>query len=226
MTGLLHSIDAGLFLFLNRDIANPVFDFLFPIITNGRFWIVPGIIAVIVFIRVERKKALIITGLALVTLAITDPLASQVIKPLIHRHRPCDPSFLVSGGHFLIGMKTSLSFPSSHSMNIFAQAMLFTYFYPRLWIWFFSFAGIIGFSRIYVGVHYPFDVAGGAILGITIALLVFISYRAVMATIDKRHRHGRDVPKYSPDILENRSADDQNAGTITQSGAKRREKQV
>jgi undecaprenyl-diphosphatase len=88
---------------------------------------------------------------------------------------------VIPDGRFLIGRKTSNSFPSSHAMNMFAQATLFSLLYRRRAAWFFLFAAIIGFSRIYVGVHYPFDVLGGALFGMCIGGLVYWVYDGAQA---------------------------------------------
>ena len=68
----LRQIDGFLFLFFNNTISNPVFDFIFPLVTNGKFWVVPGIGAAVFFIFKEKKQALIILGLAVATVALTD----------------------------------------------------------------------------------------------------------------------------------------------------------
>jgi undecaprenyl-diphosphatase len=169
---VLQYIDERLFLILNRDIANKFFDYIFPVITNGYFWIIPGIIAAIWFLIKEKKKAIYILLLSLATVSLSDPLAVRIIKPLVGRERPCSPNVLINGGRFLLEHKTSFSFPSAHATNAFAQAMLFAFFYRQFAVWFFSLAFLIGFSRIYVGVHYPSDVLAGACLGMLVAWIV------------------------------------------------------
>lgn len=185
-------LDRQLFLFLNAMIANPVFDLIFTHITNRDFWIVPIIIAGTIFIIKQKKKALIVIGLALVTVAITDPLCVRVIKEVVHRHRPCDPCCLVEGGRFLLGFKDSLSFPSAHAMNVFGQATLFSLLYPKRTVWFVLVASLIAFSRVYVGVHYPLDVMAGAVLGGIIGAGVYAGYKQVLRVIARSQPSGKD----------------------------------
>lgn len=186
MIEILQTIDRAVFLFFNSTLSNPVFDIFFTYITERESWIVPGIVAAIVFIVKQKKKALIVLGLLIFTIAITDPLCVRVLKPLFHRLRPCHPSYFVDGqhmflasGHFLMGMKRSLSFPSAHAMNMFAGATLLYLWYPRRFWWFFSIAFLVAFSRVYIGVHYPLDLVGGAILGCTIGISVFYMYHYI-----------------------------------------------
>jgi undecaprenyl-diphosphatase len=174
--------DTALFLFINATLAHPLLDPFFVTITNGRFWIAPGVALVaLLFWKMDKKRAVLIVLLSVITVAVTDPLGAQIIKPLFHRLRPCNPDVLIEGGRFLLGAKRSLSFPSIHALNMFGQAMLFSLLYPRLTVWLFLFAGLIGYSRIYVGVHYPLDVLGGAIIGMACGAAVFSVYRGITA---------------------------------------------
>jgi undecaprenyl-diphosphatase len=178
---LLH-LDTQLFLFFNHAMANPVFDAVFVTITNGRFWIIPGVCAALTFLYFQRRKALVVIVLSLLTVSVSDPVCNRIIKPPFHRLRPCDTRVSIDNGRYLIGRKSSDSFPSSHAMNMFAQAMLFTLLYrrKRVWITAFAFATIIAFSRIYVGVHYPLDVFAGAVFGVMVGGMVYLGYYFVM----------------------------------------------
>ena len=98
-------------------------------------------------------------------IAISDPLASRIIKSIFQRPRPCHgelSSFLP------LGCSDSWSFPSSHATNIFCEATIVGLIYPKSAPYAYSLAFMVGFARIYVGAHYPFDVIGGAGIGIFI----------------------------------------------------------
>jgi undecaprenyl-diphosphatase len=69
--------------------------------------------------------------------------------------------------------------PSSHAVNNFAAATLFSHFYPKYRYVLFSGAFIVAISRIFVGVHYPFDMLVGAVLGIIMAMLMLYVWKFI-----------------------------------------------
>jgi undecaprenyl-diphosphatase len=105
-------------------------------------------------------------GLAAVT-GVTTFAADGVsfgVKDLVHRARPADVHHQI---HPLYAVHSS-SFPAGHAATAFAGATLLTYLAPRLAPLFVGLAVAIGFSRIYVGVHYPTDVLAGAAIGVVV----------------------------------------------------------
>jgi len=176
----LYEIDRALFLFINARLAHPVLDAVMPVVTDFSFWLIPGLLAAGLFVWRGRKRALVVLGLVLLTAALCDPLSSQVLKKLFARPRPCNPDAFVEGGRFLLGMYRSLSFPSSHSMSMFSVATVFFRFYPKQGPYFYSFAAMIAYSRVYCGVHYPADVLAGAVFGCLLGWGVCVGYEAAV----------------------------------------------
>jgi undecaprenyl-diphosphatase len=163
---IIRNIDRTLFLALNRDAANPVMDAVMPFITDVDNWLIP-IFLIWLYLMIFGGRKGRIAGIGLIFLiSLSDQLSSSVLKPWVHRIRPCHPDQFIEGGRFLIGMKKTLSFPSSHAANMGAMASYFSVKYPKTrWI-VIPIALIIGYSRIYVGVHYVTDVLAGLMLGI------------------------------------------------------------
>lgn len=89
-------------------------------------------------------------------------LVSFALRDWIGRPRPWRRYPLP---HTLVHAPKDPSFPSGHTTIAFACATVLTSFEPRLGALLFLLAGAIGLSRVYVGVHYPLDVLGGAVLG-------------------------------------------------------------
>jgi undecaprenyl-diphosphatase len=102
--------------------------------------------------------------LVLLADAAADGLAT-LLKFVVGTRRP-------SGGGPLIAIPHSDSFPSGHAAMSFACATVLAALVPRAAPAFYVLALAIGYSRIYVGVHWPLDVVGGAVVGIATALLL------------------------------------------------------
>jgi undecaprenyl-diphosphatase len=102
-----------------------------------------------------------------VAVAVSD-WASYGLKGLFDVERP---SARYAEPKPLVGPPHDASFPSGHAATSFAAATVLSLARPRWAPAFYLVALAIGFSRIYVGVHYPLDILGGAVLGVAIALL-------------------------------------------------------
>jgi membrane-associated phospholipid phosphatase len=183
MIDWLVNLDTQLFLYLNNVLANPVFDRVMPIITNDWVLRVVFLIIVVLLAIFGKRQGRVVALLCIVTVALSDQVSSHLIKPLITRVRPCH---VVSDVHLLVACSQGLSFPSSHAANSFAIATLISLsFRRRIWLYL-TIAGVVSYSRIAVGVHYPFDVLAGALVGVLCATVVFAVYQYTSAWLDKR----------------------------------------
>ena len=98
--------------------------------------------------------------------SITTSLLNALFKYAVQRDRP--PTVILDPKP-LMEVPTTSSFPSGHTSTSFACAYVISRLAPRLTIPVFVLAALIGFSRVYVGVHYPLDVIAGAIFGLIVA---------------------------------------------------------
>jgi undecaprenyl-diphosphatase len=179
MPETLLQFDRHLFYFINHDMANAFFDLIMPYLRNPKFWI-PLYIFIIVFClwRYKKTGAIIIVLLAL-TAGFADFTSASLIKPAVQRIRPCRNPITSKTDINQVGCGTGYSFPSTHATDHFAMAAFLTLLFYKKWpwiaLWATLWAGIICFAQVYVGVHYPLDVIGGAIYGILVgSLFAFI----------------------------------------------------
>jgi len=168
----LQNLDAAVFHFVNGTLQNPVFDFLMPLITDlnrhTSVLIVVGLLLILLFVKGGTKGKYAVLVLAFGIL-FSDQLNSSVAKFILARPRPCH---VLQHVHLLVGCGSGYSFPSSHAVNNFCGAVILAFFFPQAAVWLYTFAGVVSFSRVYVGVHYPADVIGGAVIGICCGLIM------------------------------------------------------
>ncbi len=170
MGEFFQNIDVSFFYFINKTLANPLTDKVMPFITEGNNWFLVYIVLLgWLFIKGGAKgRVAVVMVLLLVT--VTDQVNSFIIKDFFHRIRPCN---VLPNVHLLVNCTDSFSFTSSHAINNFGAATLLSYFYKNFRYVLFTTATLVALSRVFVGVHYPFDIICGGLLGV-IAALIFI----------------------------------------------------
>lgn len=172
----LKYIDTNLFYFINVSLSNAAFDKLMPIITNLKNWIPIYILGAIFLVYKYKTRGLLIIILLLFTAGLCD-WTGAVLKDFFGRLRPC---WQLNDINLLVPCGAGKSFPSNHSTNNFGVAFILTYFFRKKWYYYYSAAILVALSRVFVGVHYPFDILGGAILGSLIGVGVILLYKQLL----------------------------------------------
>lgn len=159
-------IDQQLFLFLN-SLNSPFFDQVMHAISGKIIWI-PLYLVILISIGIRYKRKFLVIVIFIILAATLSDQLSVVVKNIVHRLRPCHEPALEGLVHLFKGECGGMfSFVSSHATNSYDVALLSLLFIRKRWytisiiIW----ATVVGYSRIYLGVHYPGDVICGSILG-------------------------------------------------------------
>ncbi len=174
MIGWLEALDIALFRFLNTSVWHPVVDPIMVAVTSQDRWyavLLGGWLAMIIW---GGRRGRLAAAMVVLAVALSDQLSSGFLKPLIGRTRPCN-ALPLDEIRLLVRRSKAFSFPSSHAANSFSMATVLAWRYPRFIAFIFFIAVVIAYSRVYVGVHYPFDSVVGAVLGLIcgkVAILV------------------------------------------------------
>lgn len=172
--------DFRIWYYLNGLWRNDFLDAVMPFIRNQYTW-APLYLFLLVFIVYNYgAKGLAWCVAFLLCFAFGDFISASLIKPFVQRMRPCTDPRLKDIVQLIVPRSTGYSFPSSHATNHFAMGTFMAitlnrrmkgiWPIPMLW------ALAVGYAQIYVGVHFPFDVLCGAILGVFIGFFIAKAY--------------------------------------------------
>ena len=173
--------DQDLFLLLN-GIGTEPWDGFWVFISSTKSAI--PLFLLIVFLLIQKHRKHFWVGLIVISVAVglADFTSVHCFKNVFMRLRPSHAPELVDQIRLLVSKGGLYGFVSSHAANFFALAAICSsVFYERKYIpyLFYSWAILVGYSRVYVGKHYPLDILGGAILGIFIAKMIWVMAKRI-----------------------------------------------
>lgn len=194
---MLEHLDQQLFLFIN-SLNSPFFDQVMHTLSGKLIW-VPLYLSILIYLGVTYKRKFLIILIFIILAATLSDQSSVLVKNIFQRLRPCNDPALNGLVHLVNGECGGLfGFVSSHATNSFEVAVLSLLFIKKRWysisiiVW----ALVIGYSRIYLGVHYPGDVFCGSLLGAFIGWSMFQLYILTDSIIlkDKPYFNQREIP--------------------------------
>ncbi len=182
---MLESLDLSVLYFCNRNLVNPVFDFLFVSFSNSSVFLWPLVVVIFILLWKGGTRAILAVILVIICIAVIDPSTHYILKKLFGRLRPCHT---LDDLRMIIGCGGLYGFPSNHAANSFAAAAVLSLFFRRYTVIFAAMAILISFSRVYLGKHYPTDVFAGAVWGIAAAfLIVYITKKILWKLCQDRY---------------------------------------
>ena len=185
MINFLSNLDLQLFLFINKKISNPIFDFVFTFLHQPykNIWFILIVLSIwIYFIYKHKKNRLILALIIPLGIIITDKIG-DTIKSLELRQRPYmnieekEMNLLImakkdSVGNYKNTSSSKKSFPSNHAANIFFIYFMLSTIYHKQSKYFLLLALIVAISRVYIGVHYPIDIIIGSGIGLFVGFII------------------------------------------------------
>ena len=172
MFSSLNGIEYSLLIQLHNAVGSSFLDTAMPYVSEmgnlGAIWIIFSLILI------ANRKYRHIGVMCLAAVLLTTAIGEGILKNIVQRPRP----FLQFASiQPLIPEPSSFSFPSGHTGSSFAAATVIARKFKKAALPALTIAAVIAFSRLYVMVHYPSDVLGGIILGITCAICAEILVR-------------------------------------------------
>lgn len=174
----LNDLDTQAFLWLN-SLHNATFDPIMAFFSGKYQWFPMYAFIIGSIIWKFRKQSIGMLLTIIMSVAISDRICSGILKPLVERLRPCHEPAIQQLVHVVGNCGGQFGFCSSHAANSFTLAtillLLFGKQLPQI-KYFYFWAILVSYSRIYVGVHYPLDVLSGAGIGVLAAFLCNLTY--------------------------------------------------
>ncbi len=175
---MLVRLDQQLLLYLN-SLNSPFWDEVMYAISGKFIWI-PLYLAILIYLGIRYKRKFIVILLFIILgITVADQTSVHLFKNVFQRLRPCHEPALEGLVHLVKGECGGLyGFVSSHATNSFYVALFSLVLIRKRWftVMIIAWALVVGYSRIYLGVHYPGDVLCGSVLGASIGWIIYSLY--------------------------------------------------
>ncbi len=184
MLNFIQCLDERILHLVRSSLASPFADGAMSLLSDRRcvFPLLALLFAYFIWKKGKRGRRAVLV--LLLAVALTDVVASRILKPAFHRLRPYQQQAAAEGEE----PSGSFSFPSSHSANIAAGATAISIYYPAaipftalLW-------ALVSLSRVYLNAHYPSDCLGGLLLGMAIAVGMYYVVEYALKVVKHKWR--------------------------------------
>lgn len=166
---------------LHTDWLDPVAWFFSHKLTWVPFYL---FLAYMLYKQYGWKQTLLLLLFIGLAITLADRISSGWMKPGFARLRPCHQEHLASLLYIPFKCGGKYGFVSSHAANVFSLATFLGFYFKRSWaFWLFAWAVLVSYSRIYLGVHFPGDLVGGALLGLLVGWFCYLLSRIAIQRI-------------------------------------------
>lgn len=174
MIEFITQMDRSIILYVYESMRLPALDAMMVVVTTlgnkGYIWMLLALGFML------NKKTRTVGIVTLSALLLTTVIGEGILKQLVERPRPYVDFPDIQP---LIEKLASYSFPSGHTASSFAASMVLGRYLKKYAAVFWSLAVIMGFSRLYLFVHYPSDIVAGALLGVACAAVIITVYEKI-----------------------------------------------